>query len=150
MLLAVGRQRRGQQVDLRDLVALDDGGEAGGVGDVELLVRQARVAAGRGDVAGDDLGHARALRQRAGEFGADLAVGADDEDARARSWLRSDQAQLLAGLRERLDRLLEVVAIVHRAHLHADARLALRHDREEEADRVDAQLQDALASAAAP
>jgi cytochrome c peroxidase len=83
MLLAVGRQGRGQQVDLRDLVALDDGGQPGGIGHVELLVRQARIAPGRRDVAGDDLRHAWALGQCAGQFGADLAVGADDEDARS-------------------------------------------------------------------
>ena len=44
MLLAVGRQRRREQVDLRDLVALDDRREAGGVGDVQLLVRQAFIS----------------------------------------------------------------------------------------------------------
>jgi hypothetical protein len=81
VLLAGGRERRGQQIDLGDVVALDHGGERRRVGAVEHLVAQRRHAALRRDVAGDDVGVAVLLRQRQGQLGADLAVGADDEDA---------------------------------------------------------------------
>ena len=66
-------------------VALDDRGQRADVG-----ARRAPRAPGRGtrpcgrEVAGDDGAAAVALHQRLGQLGADLAVGADDEDLRHR------------------------------------------------------------------
>src|SRR6185369_1615539 len=45
-------------------------------------------------------------------------------------------AELPADLRERRDGALDVLRLVRRGHLRADARLAARHDREREADHV--------------
>jgi hypothetical protein len=61
---------------------------------------------------------------------------------------KASDAQFAADPDEGGDRAVEVLAGVRGAHLRADARLALGHDREEEADRVDAFLEQARRSAA--
>ncbi len=53
----------------------------------------------------------------------------------------SNHTEFLARLRESRDRALDIRLRMRRRHLRADARLPLRHDREGEADHVDAFLQ---------
>src|SRR5688572_10870998 len=57
----------------------------------------------------------------------------------------ADHPECLPDLGERRDRRLELRDLVRRADLHADARLALRHDRVAEADHVHALGQHLLA-----
>ena len=53
------------------------------------------------------------LGQRVDQFAADLAVGADDEDAfHVMVCARASDAELAAGLRERRDRTLQMLAVV--------------------------------------
>ena len=53
----------------------------------------------------------------------------------------------MADADEGIDRAIELLARMRGADLGADARLSLRDDREEEADRIDAFLQQALGEA---
>src|SRR5690606_29353806 len=71
-----------QQVDLRDLVAFDDLGHGAVFGGVERFVLDADHAPVGRQVAGHDRAAAMALDQGMGQFGTDLAVGVDDQDAR--------------------------------------------------------------------
>jgi hypothetical protein len=63
--------------------------------------------------------------------------------SRMRGVAHSDHSQFTPGLAKGVQRLLQVGAAVQRAHLHPDARLAARHHREEEADHIDPQRQQA-------
>ena len=68
-------------IDLGDAVPGDDFSEARGVEHVERFVVAGAGQAGGRDVGGDDVVGAELERQGFDEFAADLAVGADDEDA---------------------------------------------------------------------
>ena len=56
-----------------------------------------------------------------------------------------DDGKLPSHPRERRHGLFEVVSLVQRGELHADARLAFRHDRVAEPDHVDALVEQAVA-----
>src|SRR5689334_21665800 len=56
------------------------------------------------------------------------------------SRLRGNDTEFAPHLRERRHRPLDVLRLVRRGHLRAEARLALGHDREREAHHVDALL----------
>jgi hypothetical protein len=85
MLLAARGEGRREVIDLRDGVALDDLRQRADVGAVKRFVREAGQLALRREVAGDDGVIAVRMCERGGEFGADLAVGADDEDSGLRN-----------------------------------------------------------------
>ncbi len=78
---AGGRQHGGQLVDLGDVFVGDQACQRVVVQHVQAGVARGAVQVVLADVRRDDVLRAVALGQRADQFTADLAIGADDEDA---------------------------------------------------------------------
>ena len=82
VLFAGSRERGGEEIDLCDAVAVDNGGEGFVVECIEGFVGAfgLEIQARRFEIGGDDVVIAVNSAKGGCEFGADLSRGADDQD----------------------------------------------------------------------
>nr|GEU28576.1 hypothetical protein [Tanacetum cinerariifolium] len=129
--LAGGRQHGRQLVHLGDAFLRDQRRQRFPVQHVERQVARRVIQVGGADVGGKDIVGAVLGGQRLHQFAADLAVGADDEDAlgRWRGW--DSRIHVIPD---------DLLARVGGGQLHAHACLAHRHHRVEKARQQHAQF----------